>query len=259
MSGRRVAGVDVGSRSIEVVVITGNGDIDYAVEEETSYDPLGQCRRLLAPLNLDHAVATGYGRHLLARHLKMAVVTEIKAHATAAGRLYPNCRAVLDIGGQDTKAIALDLAGKVTRFEMNDRCAAGTGRFLEIMAATLGLELHELAEQAQKAPSGATISSMCTVFATSEVTGLVSAGQTRDVVARGILESVAARAAAMLRRLPAEPDVVFSGGVAKNQCLRELLESELNLPVRVPERPQFIGALGAALLARHLGGAAAER
>jgi predicted CoA-substrate-specific enzyme activase len=241
-------GIDVGSRSIEVVVIR-DGRPRFAAEEETSYDPLGQCRRLLAAIRFSRAVATGYGRHLLARHLGLPVATEIKAHATAARSLFPGCRAVLDIGGQDTKVIALDASGRVARFEMNDRCAAGTGRFLEVMAATLGYGLPELAEEAGRALEGVAISSMCTVFAASEVTGLLSAGSPRERVARGLHETVAGRAATMLRRVSAVPEVVFSGGVARNGCLRELLEKELGLAVLVPERPQFMGALGAALLA----------
>jgi predicted CoA-substrate-specific enzyme activase len=242
------AGIDVGSRSIEVVLVSG-GRPEHWAEEETSYAPLAQCRRLLAPLEFASGVATGYGRHLLARHLGLPVVTEIKAHAAAARALHPGCRTVLDIGGQDTKAIILGSSGKVVRFEMNDRCAAGTGRFLEVMAATLGFGLEEFAEEAGQAPEGVAISSMCTVFAASEVTGLLAAGQARERVARGLHQTVARRAAAMLRRVGAEPAIVFSGGGARNDCLRQMLEAELGLAVLVPERPQFLGALGAALLA----------
>jgi predicted CoA-substrate-specific enzyme activase len=250
MAGDRFAGIDVGSRSIEVVVLEG-GRIEFAAEEETSYDPLGQARRLLAALGpVGAALATGYGRHLLGRHLGLPVVTEIKAHATAATSLHPGCRAVLDIGGQDTKAIALDAAGRVLRFEMNDRCAAGTGRFLEVMAATLGYTLEEFAAGAAGTAASVAISSMCTVFAASEVTGLLAAGKAREEVARGLHETVAGRAAAMLRRVSAESGVIFSGGVARNECLRALIEAELGGSVLVPRWPQFMGALGAALLAR---------
>jgi len=241
-------GIDVGSRSVEVVAVEG-GRPRFLAEEETSFDPLSQCRRLLAGLDLSCAVATGYGRHLLSRHLGMAVATEIRAHATAAAALFPGARALIDIGGQDTKAIALDAAGKVARFEMNDRCAAGTGRFLEVMAATLGFTLEEFAASAGEACEGVAISSMCTVFAASEVTGLLAGGKAREMVARGLHQAVAMRAAAMLRRLSVGEPVIFSGGVARNACLRELLEAELGVRVLVPERPQFTGALGAALLA----------
>lgn len=243
-------GIDVGSRSIEVVLVSEDGRVEWLAEEETGYDPLDQCRRLLTGLELGQALATGYGRHLLARHLGLPVVTEIKAHAAAASWLAPGCRAVLDIGGQDTKAIALNEAGRVARFEMNDRCAAGTGRFLEVMAATLGYGLGEFGEQAASSAETCSISSMCTVFAASEVTGLLAAGTPREAIARGLHQSVAARAAGMLRRVSAAPQVVFCGGGARNPCLVELLESELGLKLLVPERPQFMGALGAALLAR---------
>jgi predicted CoA-substrate-specific enzyme activase len=246
-------GIDVGSRSIEVVIVEG-GQVRFLAEEETTYDPLGQCRRLLSGLEAAVSLATGYGRHLLARHLGLAVVTEIKAHAAAAAALFPGCRTVLDIGGQDTKVIALDPSSRVLRFEMNDRCAAGTGRFLEVMAAALGFTLEEFAACAGRATEGVAISSMCTVFAASEVTGMLAAGRAREMVARGLHQSVAERSAAMLRRLSVEPEVVFCGGVARNRCLVELLEAELGQVVAVPERPQFMGALGAALLAGRMNG-----
>jgi len=177
-------------------------------------------------------------------------VTEIKAHAKGARFFFPEARTVLDIGGQDSKAIALFANGKVKKFEMNDRCAAGTGKFLEIMARTLGFDLDAFGREALAVDKDLMISSMCTVFAESEVTSLIAKGQNRREIARGLHLSVIRRAAGMLARVAPEGEIVFTGGVANNPCMRTLLAEKLGRAVRVPDEPQFSGALGAALLAR---------
>lgn len=156
---------------------------------------------------------------------------------------------VLDIGGQDTKVISLGQAGKVVDFEMNDKCAAGTGKFLEVMARALGFELEEMAQAALLAPRGVTISSMCTVFAESEVTGLVHRGEDRPAIARGLHESIARRTVSSLRRVGAKGPLVFAGGVAKNAAMVELVRTGMGVEVLVPEQAQTVGALGAALVA----------
>jgi predicted CoA-substrate-specific enzyme activase len=176
-------------------------------------------------------------------------VTEIRAHARGAHALFPGCRAVLDIGGQDTKAIALDGAGRVLRFEMNDRCAAGAGKFLEMMARALGYSMEEFGVAALRGNGVLRLSSMCAVFAESEVVGLVTRGERREEIARAVHHAVARRSVAMLRRVSAEAPVVFSGGAARNPCLVALLEEALGMRLLVAPDPQMTGALGAALIA----------
>ncbi|MDX9819352.1 MAG: acyl-CoA dehydratase activase, partial [Desulfococcus multivorans] len=176
-------------------------------------------------------------------------VTEIKAHARGANRLFPEARTVLDIGGQDSKAMTLFPDGRVRKFEMNDRCAAGTGKFLEIMARTLGFEIEEFGREALLAENNLNISSMCTVFAESEVTSLIARGRNRREIARGLHASVVRRAVGMINRVSSSGNIVFTGGVAKNPCMRSLLAESLGRSVLIPEDPQLVGALGAALLA----------
>lgn len=155
---------------------------------------------------------------------------------------------VLDIGGQDSKAISLFENGKVKKFEMNDRCAAGTGKFLEIMAKTLGYDIEEFGREALLAENDLNISSMCTVFAESEVTSLIAKGNNRREIARRLHTSVIRRAVGMIKRVSYDGKIVFTGGVAQNRCMSLLLEQKLGCEVLVPELPQFVGALGAALI-----------
>jgi predicted CoA-substrate-specific enzyme activase len=156
---------------------------------------------------------------------------------------------VLDIGGQDTKAILLSPRGDVADFQMNDRCAAGTGKFMEVMASALHLSMDDLWRSALSARQAAEITSFCTVFAESEVTGLIARNTPRDAIARGLHEAMCERALALLKRVGIEREVVFAGGVALNGCVRALLEERLGFPLLVPENPQIVGALGAALSA----------
>ena len=181
------------------------------------------------------------------QHFDCTVISEIKAFATGARALFPDCKAILDIGGQDTKVSYLGKDGRVLKFEMNDKCAAGTGRFLEIMAGALNYRIEDFGEAALQAKTGAKISNMCTVFAESEVISLLNSGAKRDDVALGIHEAITRRVSSMLGRLPVFDNLVFAGGVARNKCVRYLLENSLKLAVLVPENPQVVGALGAAL------------
>lgn len=242
------AGLDIGSRTIALVEWDGV----RIVREEvvfTGTDPLANSRRLISDHRYDHLVATGYGRHLAAQHsLAGAVITEIRAYAIGAHSLYPDARTVLDIGGQDSKAILVAPGGTVARFEMNDRCAAGTGRFLENMAVALDLPIDALGKHALAA-SGASIrlSSMCTVFAESEVVSLIGRGEDSRRVALGIHEAIITRIVGMVRRIGLEERFVFAGGVAYNQCMQKLLAEALGVKVTVPPNPQTLGALGAAI------------
>jgi predicted CoA-substrate-specific enzyme activase len=205
------------------------------------------CRNLLEGLGYDTLTATGYGRMMFSRHFECKVISEIKAFARGAHAVFPESRAVLDIGGQDTKAISLDSSGKIIKFEMNDRCAAGTGRFLEIIAAALHYHIDEFGQAALTAQKAEKISSMCTVFAESEVISLLTSGAQREEVALGIHEAIFQRTLGMLGRLPVLSPLVFAGGVAYNQCIRQLLSTYCNKELLLPPDPQIIGALGAAL------------
>ena len=241
------AGLDVGSRTVALVLYDGRV-VDSAVVD-TGIRPLERCQQLLAGKSYRRLVVTGYGRHLVAPALDGGLVSEIGAYARGAGHLYPDCGTVIDIGGQDSKAIALDESGRVRRFEMNDRCAAGTGRFLEVMAATLELEIGELGGFALTATESVTINSLCTVFAESEVVSLIARGEEASAIAMGLHQAVATRVASMVRRVGVKDKVVFAGGAARNGCLKRLLGDILGVDITVPGQPQLVGALGAALMA----------
>jgi predicted CoA-substrate-specific enzyme activase len=206
----RVAGLDIGSRTIALVTMD-DGEISFSEVVDTTFDPLEQCKRLLENREFDLLVATGYGRHLAQANFADRVVTEIKAFALGCYHFFPDCRTILDIGGQDTKAISVGPGGRVVDFQMNDRCAAGTGKFLEVMASALGLSLEEFGEVALQAEGEVNISSMCTVFAESEVTGLITRGTPRPLIARGLHEAVCDRAAALLKRVGLRRELVFAG------------------------------------------------
>lgn len=247
------AGIDIGSRTIELVVVDEKGEIVTSRQTDTGFDPMTEARGLLDGVEYDRILATGYGRNLFEISFEAPTVTEIKAHARGASSFFPDARAVLDIGGQDSKAIALFDTGKVKKFEMNDRCAAGTGKFLEIMAKNLGFAIDAFGWEALAADADIQISSMCTVFAESEVTSLIAKGRDRREIARGLHSSVIRRAAGMINRVSSDGDIVFTGGVAKNPCMRKFLEDKLGRRVLVPDDPQFVGALGAALIAGPFG------
>jgi len=244
----RYAGIDIGSRSIELVVLNKRG-IVVSKQADSGVDPMTRAKALLEGVGFDRIMATGYGRHLFELSFDAPTVTEIKAYAVGARALFPGVRTILDIGGQDSKAIAVNDGGRVAKFEMNDRCAAGTGKFLEIMANTLGYTLDEFGPDALKANKDIQISNMCTVFAESEVTSLLAKGEDRQDIAMGLHRSVVRRAAGMLKRVSVEEPIVFAGGVAQNVCMLRLLEDTLEKQIMVPRDPQMVGAYGAALLA----------
>jgi len=248
-----VAGIDIGSRSIELVVLEGP-EVVASLKAPTTFDPMAQCKQLMQGFDLALIVATGYGRKLFAERFGPGVqtITEIQAYALGAKYLCADVRTVLDIGGQDTKAIALGPHGEILKFEMNDRCAAGTGKFLEFMAAALGLEVEEFGEFALKARGSVKISSMCTVFAESEAVSLVAKGQDPASIARGLHEAIARRTLAMLGRVSRTQPILFAGGVARNKCMRRVLEEALGTQLVVPDQPEMVGALGAALKAYEL-------
>lgn len=240
------AGIDIGSRTVKLVVVEDDRII-YSRKADSSYDPYSVCCELVKGVDYDTIIATGYGRHMFGERFGSPVISEIKAFATGARFLFPDCFAILDIGGQDTKTISLDENGRVVKFEMNDRCSAGTGRFLEIMASALSYPMSEFGEAALQAERAENINSMCTVFAESEVISLLTSGVGREEVALGIHKAITQRALSMLGRLPFLRGLVFAGGVAYNRCVSQLLSDRLGIPLLIPPEPQIVGALGAAI------------
>jgi len=242
------AGLDVGSRTI-VLVTMDSSIVDSAVLE-TGVNPLQRCQELLSARSYERLVVTGYGRHLVSSALGGETVSEIRAYAVGARHLYPDCRTIIDVGGQDSKVTLLSDEGEVLKFEMNDRCAAGSGKFLEVMAKTLEVNIGDFGDLALSASKTVQINSLCTVFAESEVVSLISRGVESSAIALALHEAIAARIASMVRRIGPRDRVVFAGGAALNKCLHRLLKEKLGINVTVPPEPQIVGAIGAALIAK---------
>jgi predicted CoA-substrate-specific enzyme activase len=243
-----VAGLDLGSRTTKVVMLQ-DGQVTAFRITDSGPDMAARARSLLKGFEPARIVATGYGRNLAAAEFADDVITEITAYAFGTRHLFPDCRTVIDVGGQDSKAIALDERGGFRDFEMNDRCAAGTGRFLEIMARALGFSGESVGPAACRATRAVAITSTCTVFAESEVISLIAAGQEIGGIALGIHQAIVDRLVTMTKRIGVRPEVVFGGGVARNPCIGRLLAERLGVEIRIPDEPQMLGALGAALRA----------
>ncbi|MBI9086239.1 MAG: 2-hydroxyglutaryl-CoA dehydratase [Desulfobacterales bacterium] len=249
------AGIDVGSISAKAAVVRDGRLLGTRVML-TGYNSRNAGEKvfsdLLADLGiardaLDRVVATGYGRNSV--DVADKAVTEITCHAAGVHFQDPMVRSVIDIGGQDSKAIALDDAGRVRDFAMNDKCAAGTGRFLEVMARALEVDLDAFGEMSLKADNPAAISSLCTVFAESEVISLIAKGESRENIIAGIHASIGARVIAMAGRVGITEPVMMTGGVAKNIGVVRALEKKCGKSIRVSPLAQVNGALGAALIA----------
>jgi predicted CoA-substrate-specific enzyme activase len=250
------AGIDAGSRATKVVLFDTdsnrilNHDLaDQGVEQERLASELlsrccadaGVARDSLGPI-----VATGYGRNNV--RFAHTTITEITCHARGVHHLHPDTRTIIEIGGQDSKVIILEPNGRVRDFSMNDRCAAGSGRFLEVVATRLGVDLDTLGRISAESRKPALISSMCVVFAETEIIGLLAEGVPPSDIAAGVQNAIAQRVAAMAGRSAACP-FCFTGGVALQSGMVRALETVLSQPVTVPEFAQFTGALGAAILA----------
>lgn len=197
--------------------------------------------------DLTYSISTGYGRKRLESNEQ---VTEISCHARGAVYFFPNTRTILDIGGQDTKAIRVNERGDVDNFAMNDKCAAGTGRFLEVMARAMEVDLEEMGPLSLQSENPQKISSFCTVFGESEVISLVANEKKPVDIISGLHESIAQRAVGMLKRVGIEDEVTLTGGVAKNIGMVKSIEDALGKKLNVCEESQILGALGAALIAR---------
>jgi predicted CoA-substrate-specific enzyme activase len=243
----RSVGIDVGSRTVKLAVLEDGVPVHLA-KRDTSSDPMSVCDALLENISFDRLTVAGYGRFLLqSRRPEASVITEIKAAALGARFLHPECRTVVDIGGQDTKVIALQPDGRIAKFVMNDRCAAGTGRFLEMTATALAFSLEELDTAAANSIKSEKLLGLCSVFAESEVISLVATGAAKQDLARGILQFTAQRAASLAGQFSVEAPVLFTGGPAKGASLRRELEIALKIPVFVPKHPQLVAALGCAV------------
>lgn len=248
-------GIDIGSSSSKAAILDeekkvsavsvinmGTGTKAY---EQVIGDALAQAQ--IQPDQIKYTVATGYGRMNFDRADKQ--ITEITCHAKGVDFFMDGIRTIIDIGGQDAKAIKLDEKGQVSNFVMNEKCAAGTGRFLEVMARVLGCNMTELSILAQKSQKEVSISSMCTVFAESEVISRLASGENPTDVARGAHVAIAKRVAGMAGRVGCEPKVAMTGGVALNQDLVRAMSKELGHPVQVAPHCQAAGAVGAAVFA----------
>jgi predicted CoA-substrate-specific enzyme activase len=249
------AGVDVGSTQTKAVVvdegerIVGRSLIEtganVVVAAETAFRAALEAARLPAS-EVAFVVGTGYGRYKV--EFGQTQVTEILCHARGAGKMFPRTRTVLDMGGQDTKAIRTE-SGQVLDFCMNDKCSAGTGRFLQSASAALEIPMGELGPMALRGERPVNISTTCTVFAESEVLSWVARGKRLEDILLGVHRSIAQRSVALLRRVGIETEVSFTGGVARNSAMIAILEEMLELELNVSEESHFMGALGAALFA----------
>lgn len=253
-----VAGMDIGSITTETVILQDNQILASIILPTGANSRRAADRSLAAALeqarigqeDLTAIVTTGYGRASFSPASKM--ITEITCHARGAYYVHPKTRTVIDIGGQDSKVIRLDGQGRNVDFQMNDKCAAGTGRFLEVMAHALEVKVEDLGRISLSASRTIKISSMCTVFAESEVVSLIADNQPKEVIIQGLHDAISDRILGMVNRVGIEEEVTLTGGVAKNQGVVRALEERLGVKLFIPPEPQIIGALGAALLARDL-------
>ncbi|MDY6790474.1 MAG: acyl-CoA dehydratase activase [Thermodesulfobacteriota bacterium] len=251
------AGIDIGSLCTKAVIINSDGKIvSYSIiRSGAAYKGAGEevLNDALLRAGLKHddvlyTISTGYGRARVP--IADGQVTEITCHARGANHVFPEAGAVIDIGGQDSKVIEIGDDGRVLKFVMNDKCAAGTGRFLEVMAGTLEADLDEMSEFALKSKRDVEISSMCTVFAESEVISLFAEGAEKVDIASGIYRSIARRVTGLASQIVKGKKVTMTGGVAKSKGMVKALEKNLGTLLLVADEPQIIGALGAALIAK---------
>ena len=260
-------GIDVGSTTVKIAGVDAEGHLAWHLLEqaeprvEEQVERLLTCAHALPPVPEEDRrdrgggiplVATGYGRKL-AREATRSV-TEITCHAKGVYRELGHGGTLVDIGGQDSKVIGISLRGDVVDFAMNDKCAAGTGRFLENMVSRLGVPLERMGHVALSAPEEVSISSTCTVFAESEVISLIAHGIAVEPILRGLHRSLIQRVVAMIRTVGLVPPLMLSGGVVQNQAIARMLEEETGEQVIVPRHPQLMGAYGAALIALGLPG-----
>ncbi|MGC8787750.1 MAG: acyl-CoA dehydratase activase [Anaerolineae bacterium] len=253
-------GVDIGSLTVKAVLLDAEKALRAKGVMPAGYGGQEAAETLvmrlleeyaLTPAEIAYTVVTGYGRVRFARADEE--VSEISCHARGAFHLCPAVRTVIDIGGQDSKAIRLDAQGRVVDFAMNDKCAAGTGRFLEVMAAALDVPVEQFGALALQSKHPVTISSTCTVFAESEAISHIARGAAKQDVAAGLHQAIASRVLGLVARVGLEAEVMLTGGVALNIGMVTELSRQCAYPITVPPDPQTVGALGAALYALQKG------
>lgn len=244
-------GVDVGSTYTKLAAIDDDGRLLSTETIHTLVNPGERVREFLSDKPVTRIVATGYGRDAIKAVFGCTAISEIQAHARGAVHFAPEVRFVLDLGGQDTKVIEL-AAGQFVDFRMNDKCAAGTGRFLEIAAHRLGMSLDEFGPICAGYDRVVEISSMCVVFAESELVSLIARNEKPENIGAGVHRAVAMRLAQMAKRFSLASPIVFSGGGALNPLLVSMLQQEIGLPLTPHPMPQQNGAVGAALISRAL-------
>ncbi len=250
-----VAGVDVGAATAKTAImkdgefiasaIMPTGDIVSKAAEDITKEALTKAGLKMS--DLDYVVSTGYGRHMVKFTDK--AVSEIICHAKGVNFLIPEAKSIIDIGGQDSKVISLRGHGTVDDFVMNDKCAAGTGRFLEVMANVLKADINEMGPISLTSENPSLITSTCTIFAESEIISLRAEAAKREDMIAGLHRAVARRVVIMGKAVGYKDDVVFTGGVARNSGVRGFIEGLLETKIVLPENPQIMGALGAALIA----------
>jgi predicted CoA-substrate-specific enzyme activase len=250
------AGVDVGSTQTKAVIVDEERRIVARALGPTGANVVRAAEEMFQQAlaaggvqeeEVEYVVGTGYGRYKVT--FGNTQVTEISCHGRGAVHMFPGTRTVVDMGGQDTKAIRVAPSGEIVDFCMNDKCAAGTGRFLGAAASALDIPLDELGTTALRGERPVRISTTCTVFAESEVLSWLGKGKKIEDILLGVHQSIAGRSAALLRRVGIEDQVTFTGGVARNQAMVDTLNRTLGLTVNVSEDSHFMGALGAALFA----------
>ena len=252
------AGIDIGSTMTKVVIINEQDEILAQVIGPTGAEHRRLANKVMAEAltqagllfeQLCYIVATGYGR--LNVPFADCQITELSCHAKGVSSLFPSVRTAIDLGGQDTKGLKLN-NGNLVDFVMNDKCAAGTGRFLEVIASALGLKVEELGDLSLKSTNKIAISNTCTIFARQEVATLLSEGVRLEDIVAGLHNAIASRVAGMVRKLRIEPDIILTGGVAKNIGVVKAMEENLGQRVLIPKEPLLTGAIGAALLGKAL-------
>ncbi len=241
--------MDIGSTYTKIIGIGKEREIVHSAVIPTIFNQDAIVGEYLADKEVKMLVATGYGRHMLGDSHGAPVISEIKAHAKGAYFFHNEVKTVIDLGGQDSKVIKMGDDGGFTDFRMNDKCAAGTGKFLEIAANRLGLDMETFANAGFSATKELTISSMCAVFAESEVISLIAKKESLANICYGVHESIASRLASMAKKFVVKENdcIVFTGGGALNPFLHHMLELKLERKILVPKHPQLIGAVGAAL------------
>ncbi len=254
MSRIAAIGIDVGSTTAKIVAVDEKGEFIWSYIEpahprvEDQVDRfLKKLKEEMGPIEGIPIVATGYGRNLV--HQAVKKVTEITCHALGVFRQLGHGGTLIDIGGQDSKVIVIGPGGQVVDFAMNDKCAAGTGRFLENTAGRLMVKLDEMGELALSAEEEVPISSTCTVFAESEIISMIAHGVAVEPILKGLHRSLVKRVVAMVRSVGLVPPLMLSGGVVKNPAIRKMIEDETGQKVILPKYPQMMGAYGAALIA----------